>query len=56
MKFNAKKKKGNVILPVVGTIAALTILAGSAVGFALNSNKIVYKESHQFLKQDLRKS
>ena len=41
-----KRKAGNAILPVVGTILGLTILAGSVVGVALNSSKIVYKQNN----------
>ena len=41
-----KKKVGNAILPVVGTILALTILAGSVVSVALNSSRIVYRQSN----------
>jgi len=48
MKFfkTLKRKAGNAILPVVGTIMGLTILAGSVVGVALNSSKIVYRKSN----------
>jgi len=46
MKFfkTLKRKAGNAILPVVGTILGLTILAGTVVGVALHSSKIVYKQ------------
>ena len=36
-----KNKVGNALIPVIGTILALTILAGSVVAVALNSSKIV---------------
>jgi len=40
-----KKKVGNALIPVIGTILALTILAGSVVAVALNSSKIVYRQN-----------
>jgi hypothetical protein len=46
MKFfkTLKRKAGNAILPVVGTILGLTILAGAVVGVALHSTKMVYRQ------------
>ena len=40
-----KSKVGNALIPVIGTILALTILAGSVVAVALNSSKIVYRQN-----------
>ena len=40
-----KNKVGNALIPVIGTILALTILAGSVVAVALNSSKIVYRQN-----------
>ena len=40
-----KRKVGNALIPVIGTILALTILAGSVVAVALNSSKIVYRQN-----------
>lgn len=40
-----KSKIGNALIPVIGTILALTILAGSVVAVALNSSKIVYRQN-----------
>ena len=51
---NIKRKVGNAILPVVGTILGLTILAGSVVAVALNSSKIVYRESRLEQQNDAR--
>ena len=49
-----KRKVGNAIIPVVGTILGLSILAGSVVGVALNSSKIVYRESNLSKQTDAR--
>ena len=56
MKFfkSLKRKVGNAILPVVGTIFGLTILAGSVVGVALASSKIVYRQSNLEQSNDAR--
>lgn len=56
MKFfkTIKRKVGNAILPVVGTILGLTILAGSVVGVAYNSSKIVYRKSNLEQNTDAR--
>ena len=40
-----KSKIGNALIPVIGTILALTILAGSVVAVALNSSRIVYRQN-----------
>ena len=40
-----KSKIGNTLIPVIGTILALTILTGSAVAAALNSSRIVYRQN-----------
>ena len=40
-----KKKVGNALIPVIGSILGLTILAGSVVTVALNSSKIVYRQN-----------
>lgn len=39
-----KSKIGNALIPVIGTILALTILAGTVVSVALHSSKIVYRK------------
>ena len=49
-----KRKVGNAIIPVVGTILALTILAGSVVAVALGSSKIVYRENKLQQQTDAR--
>lgn len=49
-----KRKVGNAIIPVVGTILGLTILAGSVVSVALNSSKIVYKQNNLSNQNDAR--
>jgi hypothetical protein len=49
-----KRKAGNAIIPVVGTILGLTILAGTIVGVALNSSQIVYHEKNIQKQQDAR--
>ena len=49
-----KRRAGNAIIPVVGTILGLTILAGSVVAVALNSSKIVYRESRLEQQNDAR--
>nr|MCR5461555.1 hypothetical protein [bacterium] len=56
MRFfkSIKRKAGNAILPVVGTILGLTILAGSVVGVALNSSKIVYRQNNLENQNDAR--
>ena len=56
MRFfkSIKRKVGNAILPVVGTILGLTILAGSVVGVALNSSKIVYRQNNLENQNDAR--
>ena len=56
MRFfkSIKRKVGNAILPVVGTILGLTILAGSVVGVALNSSKIVYRQNNLENSNDAR--
>ena len=41
-----RNKIGNALIPVIGTILALTILAGSVVAVALNSSRIVYRQSN----------
>ena len=51
---NIKRKVGNAILPVVGTILGLTVLAGSVVAVALNSSRIVYRESNLQKQNDAR--
>ena len=56
MRFfkSIKRKVGNAILPVVGTILGLTILAGSVVGVAFNSSKIVYRKNNLEQSDDAR--
>jgi len=56
MKFfkTLKRKAGNAIIPVVGTILGLTILAGTVVGVALHTSKIVYKEDNLENQNDAR--
>lgn len=49
-----KRKVGNAVLPVVGTILGLTILAGSVVAVALNSSKIVYRQNNLQQQTDAR--
>ena len=49
-----KRKVGNAIVPVVGTILGLTILAGSVVSVALNSSQIVYKQNNLSNQNDAR--
>ena len=51
---NIKRKVGNAILPVVGTILGLTILAGTVVGVALNSTKLIYRENKLQQQNDAR--
>lgn len=56
MKFfkTLKRKAGNALLPVLGTILGLTILAGSVVGVALQSSKIVYRDKKLQNQNDAR--
>ena len=49
-----KRKVGNAIVPVVGSILGLTILAGSVVTVALNSSKIVYRQNNLEQNNDAR--
>ena len=56
MRFfkSVKRKVGNAIIPVIGTLLGLTILAGSVVGVALNSSKIVYRQNNLEQNNDAR--
>ena len=49
-----KRKAGNALITVVGTILGLTILAGTVVGVALNSTKLVYREKNLGNQNDAR--
>ncbi|MCR5307632.1 MAG: hypothetical protein K6E24_01370, partial [bacterium] len=49
-----KRKVGNAIVPVIGSILGLTILAGAVVGVALNTSRIVYREDKLQKQNDAR--
>ena len=49
-----KRKVGNAIVPVIGSILGLTILAGTVVAVAVNSSRIVYRQNNLEQNNDAR--